>query len=174
MLAHVIKALAIRHAASKHFATTCSILGDKGLLMAISLKTAIGRLPSVVFRAPKIWKVCQYSQKGSPSPSPLINMYWWIKEAWYLCTELTHWSTSISKFTGLPFRPFLKTVVIIAILPGKDSTRRVRKSNATQRWVDVEAPINWKYDVSKEKTTKISMSIYSKVIDHQCLTVKNY
>ena len=148
VMAHVIIVLAIRHVASRHFATKCSILGDKGLLMAISLKTAIGRLPSVVFRAPKILKVRQYSQKGSPSPSPLINMYWWIKEPWYLHAELTHWSTSISKFTGLPFRPFLKTVAIIAILPGKDSTRRVRKSNATQRWVDEEIPINCKYDVS--------------------------
>ena len=59
-MAKVIKALVIRHVASKHFATTCSILGDKGLLMAISLKTAIGRLPSVVFRDPKMKNVPQY------------------------------------------------------------------------------------------------------------------
>ena len=64
----VKKALAIRHVASKHFATICSILGDKGLLIAISLKTAIGRLPSVLFRKPKILKIRQYRQKRSPSP----------------------------------------------------------------------------------------------------------
>ena len=146
VMAHVIIVLAIRHVASRHFATKCSILGDKGLPMTISLKTAIGRLPSVVFRDPKMKNVPQYWQKCSPSPSPLIDMYWWIKDPWYLSNELTHWSTSINKFTGLQFKPFLNTVVIIAILPGKDNTRRERKSNATQRWEDKEVPIHWKYD----------------------------